>query len=193
VKSMWKEFMPRMMTVYMDQISEHQRDLTNSASGRFVMELFTAFIYSLNRFTASLKRLQVSRENMERNLKTTKFDEILAEPLYILLSYKGHPEGHQCARRLVTKARSENIPLTKLFWEDEEVKPYLANLSDEQVRVLREPFTYIGAAVERTKAVCDAWELRTNTVKQRLRAEAEDASLLLNRLTSEVVPGALNL
>src|SRR3989338_4948413 len=34
VKSMWKEFMPRMATIYMDQISEHQRDLTNSASMR---------------------------------------------------------------------------------------------------------------------------------------------------------------
>ncbi|MEK6837951.1 MAG: lyase family protein [Nanoarchaeota archaeon] len=35
VKSLWKEFMPRMATVYADQISEHQRDLTNSASSRF--------------------------------------------------------------------------------------------------------------------------------------------------------------
>ncbi len=32
VKSLWKAAMPRMTTVYMDQISEHQRDLTNSAS-----------------------------------------------------------------------------------------------------------------------------------------------------------------
>lgn len=39
VKSMWKEFMPRMTTLYLDQISEHQRDLTNSASGRFVPEI----------------------------------------------------------------------------------------------------------------------------------------------------------
>ena len=36
VKSMWKEFMPRMNTVYMDQICEHQRDLTNSATSRFI-------------------------------------------------------------------------------------------------------------------------------------------------------------
>jgi len=43
VKSLWKEFMPRMTTVYMDQISEHQRDLTNSASSRFIPEILTAF------------------------------------------------------------------------------------------------------------------------------------------------------
>ena len=32
VKSLWKAYMPRLVTVLMDQISEHQRDLTNSAS-----------------------------------------------------------------------------------------------------------------------------------------------------------------
>src|SRR5262249_26076865 len=34
VKSLWKAFAPRMTTLLMDQISEHQRDLTNSASQR---------------------------------------------------------------------------------------------------------------------------------------------------------------
>ena len=32
IKSMWKAMMPRMVTLYMDQISEHQRDLRHSAS-----------------------------------------------------------------------------------------------------------------------------------------------------------------
>ncbi len=36
VKSLWKAFSPRVVTFFMDQISEHQRDLTNSASSRFV-------------------------------------------------------------------------------------------------------------------------------------------------------------
>lgn len=35
VKSLWKTFAPRAMTFFMDQVSEHQRDLTNSASARF--------------------------------------------------------------------------------------------------------------------------------------------------------------
>ena len=39
VESMWKKFMPQMVTVYMDQISEHQRDLTNSSSQRYLPEL----------------------------------------------------------------------------------------------------------------------------------------------------------
>src|SRR5262249_29305451 len=33
-KSLWKIIVPRVTTAFMDQISEHQRDLTNSASAR---------------------------------------------------------------------------------------------------------------------------------------------------------------
>src|SRR5207247_2411149 len=77
VKSMWKEFMPRMMTVYMDQISEHQRDLTNSASSRFLAEFFTAFVYSLDRLRDAMKNLDVDNDAMKKNLATTQ-DEPLA-------------------------------------------------------------------------------------------------------------------
>ena len=43
VKSLWKAFSPRVITFFMDQISEHQRDLTNSASSRFVAEYMFGF------------------------------------------------------------------------------------------------------------------------------------------------------
>lgn len=36
VESAWKKIMPQMITVYLDQISEHQRDLTNSLSQRYL-------------------------------------------------------------------------------------------------------------------------------------------------------------
>ena len=45
VKSLWKEFMPRMITLYSDQISEHQRDLTNSASSKVFPPNFFFFFF----------------------------------------------------------------------------------------------------------------------------------------------------
>ena len=54
VKSLWKAYMPRLVTVLMDQISEHQRDLTNSASMRFVTEFVAAFAYGIHRLRGSL-------------------------------------------------------------------------------------------------------------------------------------------
>jgi len=173
VKSMWKEFMPRMVTVYMDQISEHQRDLTNSASSRFVTELFAAFIYSVNRMNSSVKRLGVFPDVMKRNLENTQYDEILAEPLYILLSSKGHPDGHGFARKLIAKARKEKIPLTKLIWEDKEVGHYLQDLSDKQRAVLQDPHNYVGLSPEKTERVCEAWEIRLEAVRTTMKISAE--------------------
>lgn len=171
VKSMWKAFMPRMMTVYMDQISEHQRDLTNSASGRFVSELFTGFIYSANRLATALGRLRVDIEAMERNLKTTEYDEILAEPLYILLSLGGHPDGHKATQTLVAEARATKTSLRELVLKDNDVKHYLKNISDEQLSVLEHPYQYTGAAAQRTIATCEHWETRCDSIRRWIREE----------------------
>jgi adenylosuccinate lyase len=175
VKSMWKEFMPRMMTVYMDQISEHQRDLTNSASSRFLTELVTAFAYSVERLTAALNDLDVNEPMLRRNVRAA-VGETLAEPLYILLSSRGHPDGHGCARRLAARARREGRALPELIREDPELAPYLSGLSERQQRVLEDPESYVGLAVDRTAATCDQWELRCDTVRRQLEAEQRDAA-----------------
>ncbi len=174
VKSMWKAFMPRMMTVYMDQISEHQRDLTNSASSRFVSELFTGFTYSVARLTRAVQDLGIQESNIRRNLDTAK-GETLAEPLYILLSLSGHPDGHTHARKLVAKARESGRPLTELIAGDPEASRYLEKLSEEQRRVLEEPERYTGLAAERTGATCDHWETRCDRLERLLHVERRDA------------------
>ena len=69
VKSLWKAFIPRMQTVFMDSILEHQRDLTNSASSRFLTELFTAFDYSVYRLSRALTELDVKANQMRQNLE----------------------------------------------------------------------------------------------------------------------------
>src|SRR5438552_11915729 len=69
VKSLWKEFMPRMNTVFMDQISDHQRDLTNSASARFLPELFTGFCYATTRLDDALSKVIPNRPRMIENLE----------------------------------------------------------------------------------------------------------------------------
>ena len=71
VKGLWKAYVPRMTTVFMDQILEHQRDLTNSASSRFLTELFTAFDYSIYRLIRALGEMDVKADNMERNLEAS--------------------------------------------------------------------------------------------------------------------------
>ncbi len=99
VKSLWKAYMPRLLTVLMDQVSEHQRDLTNSASMRFVTEFVAAFAYGIHRLTGSLDAVEPDAERTREVLEAGK-DPVTAEPLYVLLALHGHPDAHEAARVL---------------------------------------------------------------------------------------------
>lgn len=157
VKSMWKVWMPRIITVLMDQISEHQRDLTNSASSRFIIELFVAFNYSIRRISAALRHIRVDANKMRKNLELSR-DLFVAEPFYILLAINGFPEAYNYTRSLVAKAKKTKAPLTKLIWEDKKIQPVLRKLKPEQAEILKDPIKYVGASRRRTIVTCDYWE-----------------------------------
>ncbi|MGE5578321.1 MAG: lyase family protein, partial [Syntrophothermus sp.] len=159
VKSMWKEFMPRMATIYMDQISEHQRDLTNSASARFIPEIVAGLALTVDRLARVIARLAVDKEAMEANFAGSR-EMIVAEPLYILLAYYGHPDAHEIVRVLTLEAQKTGRPLRHLVTEREDLKPYLARMTSEQRRVLDEPELYRGRAAEKTEELCRKWEER---------------------------------
>lgn len=156
IKSMWKAFVPRMLTVYMDQISEHQRDLTNSASQRFLPEVIVALVASVQRMKRVMGRLVTDPERMGANLQMTH-GLIAAEPAYILLAAHGHPDAHERVRRLTLEAQATGRPLGELLFEAEDLAPYIARFTEEQKQVLLHPERYIGAAVEKTQAICDYW------------------------------------
>ena len=163
VKSLWKAYMPRIITVLMDQISEHQRDLTNSASGRYVGELFTGFDYAVKRLTDALSNIVVDKRKMKQNLAGSK-DSIVAEPLYILLALNGFPDAYKYVRRLVAKSKRMKQNLTDLIWRDEKIQPVLKKLTPEQLQILKSPTQYKGAAYQRTMATCDYWEFLLATL-----------------------------
>jgi adenylosuccinate lyase len=163
VKSMWKAYVPRLLTVLMDQISEHQRDLTNSASMRFVMEHVAAFAYAIHRLSGTLSAVEPDVARMRDLLEAGK-DPITAEPLYVLLAMHGHPEGHEAARVLARDARQQKRPLSEVLRADAGIKSYLAKMSPGQLAILEDPARYLGAAEQRTLAVCDDWERRLTSL-----------------------------
>ncbi len=169
VKSMWKAFSPRLLTVLMDQISEHQRDLTNSASGRFTPELVAAFDICAVRMTSALGAIKVDECRVTANLELSS-DRTLAEPLYILLALKGHPDAYGAARRLVEISERSGRGLRDLIWEDQDVAPYLSGLSDRERAVLHNPSLYTGAATDRTLATCEHWEVRMDSIRKLVEA-----------------------
>lgn len=159
VESMWKKFMPQMVTMYMDQISEHQRDLTSSCSQRYTSELLVAFDSTVRRMTKVSTRLQVDRDNVRKNFELNK-DKIAAEPLYVLLAFHGHPDAHEQVRKLTMKSYQTGKPLTEIIQTERELQPYLKKFTQLQREILSNPSKYVGIAAEKTEKIVALWEGR---------------------------------
>jgi len=157
VKSLWKKFMPQVVTMHLDQISEHQRDLTNSASQRYTQELLVVFDYCVRRLKGIVERLEVDREKMRGNFMISK-DDVIAEPLYVLLSYYGHPDAHEYVRRKSFQAYKENKSLREVVEKDDEVLAYLREFTTEQKEKVFDAEKYTGIAAEKTERVTRYWE-----------------------------------
>ncbi len=159
VKSLWKAFLPRLVTLHLDAVSEHQRDLTNSASARFVPEIFLSVLVCAERLKSVCNNLKIDSEAMRKNFELSK-NFVVAEPLYVLLAKHGHPNSHEIVRKLTLKVSSSES-LFDLASEDESIKPYLKKFSAEELSVLKNPEKYYtGVAIRKTEEVCDYWVKR---------------------------------
>lgn len=163
VKSIWKAMAPRVLTTYMDQISEHQRDLTNSASQRFLGEILAATAYAARRMASSLEGIRVDRERLKANLALTR-GAIVAEPLYVLLSKYGHPDAHEAVRKLTLEADRTGRTLMDVASVDSDVRPYLGKLTADERRVIDKPEEYRGLAAGVARDVAAAWRERLREV-----------------------------
>ncbi|MCI0411479.1 adenylosuccinate lyase [bacterium] len=167
VKSFWKAYVPRLTTVLMDQISEHQRDLTNSASGRFLTELFAAADYAIYRTANVVRQIEVNRPKMRENLDFSR-DAIIAEPLYILLGLHGCPDPYDWSKKLVNASRQTGKKMTELVEAEKELKPYFSKFTPEERELINHPEKYVGNSVSGTMETCDYWLRQCEEVRQRL-------------------------
>lgn len=163
VKSMYKEFMPRMITLYLDQISEHQRDLTNSASGRFVVEVIAGLVVAVRRLNKVVRKMWVNREQMKANFDLTSAN-IIAEPLYILLAGYGHPDAHEAVRVKTLEAKETGKSVYQLMMSDENMCEYWAQFTEEQKRLIENPERYLGKAVEKTEEIVNEWNVKLQEI-----------------------------
>jgi adenylosuccinate lyase len=156
VKSLWKAYAPRLVTVLMDQISEHQRDLTNSASGRYLAELFGAVDYAIYRTAKAVGALEINRERMRQNVDLSK-DAVISEPLYILLGLHGCPDPYDWSKRLADTSRQTGKKITELLEADPEVRRYFEKFTTAEKELIDHPEQYVGNAVSGTIETCDYW------------------------------------
>lgn len=166
VKSLWKAMCPRVITFYMDQISEHQRDLTNSASQRFMADYVAGFTMAVARMNSVVSGLQADKATMARNLENAGGKVkggVLAEPAYILLGEAGINDGHEVIRKITLEAEKSG----KTFFEVlkthkeafEKITAQLEKLGVENPENFFEhPANYCGLAAKKSRRLAKKYE-----------------------------------
>lgn len=155
-KSCWKIVVGRILTVLLDLISEHQRDLTDSASGRTYPEIIAYVVSMTKRLTRTMKKLTVDHESLRRNLDMQR-GLVAAEPLYITLAALGHPDAHEKVRVLTLKAQCESQPLEEVVAADREMEDYLDQMTPNQRDILSKPQLYTGIAGQKARVIAVRW------------------------------------
>lgn len=155
-KSCWKIIAPRIMTVLMDQISEHQRDLTNSASSRTYGEMIAYAVATAKRLDRTMRKLTVDRVNLERNLAMQN-GLTAAEPLYIILATLGHPDAHGKVLSLTLRAQRDGVTLIEVVATDAEMQEYLHKMTEYQIEVIKNPSLYTGIAAKKAKKIAEKY------------------------------------
>ncbi len=172
IKSLWKAFSPRVMTFYMDQISEHQRDLTNSASSRFIAEYISGFTAALGRMKKVLSTLHVFSEKMRKNLLSTG-DFVLAEAAYILLAAAGETEGHEIIRKATLEAEKSGKRMVDTLKENPSLYKSLSEKLLEITGIDPEKFfttpeLYRGKSVEKTRTIVEQYKSAMSEIEEKL-------------------------
>lgn len=170
VKSLWKAMCPRVITFYMDQISEHQRDLTNSASQRFIADYVAGFTMAVARMNSVVAGLQADRESMKRNLDNAGGKVkggVLAEPAYILLGEAGVNDGHEVIRKITLECEQSG----KTFFEVlkthsdayEKITAQLEKLGvEDPENFFANPERYHGLAAKKSKRLAQKYAALMN-------------------------------
>ena len=165
VKSLWKAMCPRVITFYMDQISEHQRDLTNSASQRFIADYLAGFVMAVSRMKEVVSRLQPDRAAMAENLTRSGgkvAGGILAEPAYLLLASAGESDAHEIIRKLTLRAEESGKSFYETLVEDaiiwQKISARLAELDlPPAATFFSNPAHYAGRAAAKTKRIAQKY------------------------------------
>jgi len=103
--------------------------------------------------------MRVDRDRLKANLALSR-STIAAEPLYVLLAKYGHPDAHEAVRRLTIEAERGSRPLLEVAMLDDELRAYLARLTQDERRVLERPEEYRGIASQVARDVATSWRQR---------------------------------
>jgi adenylosuccinate lyase len=162
--------MPRVNTFFMDQISEHQRDLSNSASQRFIADYVAGFCLAVSRMAGVIEGLGADRQRLMANLRGDTSGipgGILAEPAYILLAESGVSDAHEVIRKITLNAEKEKVSFAQALAKEPDVVQRIggkmAELGliaspNETLSFFEKPERYNGLAAKKAKQLAQKYQ-----------------------------------
>lgn len=160
VVSMSKQVTAQVVNAYLNISSEHQRDLTDSASARFYTLVPASVVAMADRLNRAMSKLSVDSAHMQRNLHLSE-GAIAAEPLYLLFAKYGHTAAHEKAKELSHYALTHSLPLVDVIAKDKEATAYWQRFSDSERAIISEPEKYYsGLAATKAKSIARYWSPR---------------------------------
>lgn len=157
VISMSKQVTAQALNANLNISSEHQRDLTDSASSRFYSVGLALVASMAKRLNKVMSKIEVDEDAMQRNLHLTK-GAIAAEPLYLLLEKYSHTQAHEVIKTLSQKALERDISLADAIQKDKELAPYWQKFTVREKLLIKNPESrYTGLASQRALSVYRHW------------------------------------
>ncbi len=158
VVSMSKQVLAQVVNANLNLSSEHQRDLTDSASSRFYMVSVACVASMAQRLERIMGKLEIDEAAMARNLSLTG-GAIAAEPFYLLLAKYGHPKAHEVSKKLAHQALEKGVSLYDTILQSSSVAVFWKRFSPTEQAIIREPEKqYIGLAAKKTRLITHEWK-----------------------------------
>jgi adenylosuccinate lyase len=130
-----------------DIVTWHERDLSQSASERFIIpESFILIDHMLSSMTRILSGLRVNEQRIHENLMRFK-DPMMSESVMIALVNKGMPrqEAHRLLQQLVSESQEKKVSFGETLTGNRTITKYL---TPEEVTTVLEPKAYVGMSRE---------------------------------------------
>ncbi|HEX5796847.1 MAG TPA: lyase family protein [Candidatus Saccharimonadales bacterium] len=153
VVSMHKQVLSQMVNANLNIASEHQRDLTDSASSRFYVLVPAITASMITRLQKVMGNIEVDDQAMRRNLDQSK-GAIAAEPLYLLLEKYGHVSAHEVAKKLSQQSLKTGTSLYDIVSNDSEIAGFWEKFTADEKALIKDPAkNYLGLAAEKTRRI----------------------------------------
>jgi adenylosuccinate lyase len=165
VVSMWKQVLAQSVNANLNIASEHQRDLTDSASSRFYVLVPVILSGMASRLSRIMGKLEVDEQAMQRNLEQSA-GAIAAEPLYLLFEKHGHIAAHEKSKELAHQSLEKGSTLAEAVIKDTEASKYWQKFSEKEKNIITKPEkNYTGLASKKVEIVTGEWRQKLKRIK----------------------------